>query len=81
MYALTVEAQEALQAARAKVMKALMAASRDFASPDECRHLTALNYILMGAEFTAAEAVNAAHIVRANAAYTHGAFSEEARAK
>ena len=71
MYALTVEAQEALQAARAKVSKALMAASRDFASPDECRHLTCLNYALMAAEFIAAEAVNAAHVARAAAVYVH----------
>ena len=60
MYALTVEAQQALQTARAKVTKALMDAARDFASPDECRHLTCLNYQLMAAEYTAAEAVNAA---------------------
>ena len=64
MYALTVEAQEALQAARAKVVKALNDAARTFASPDECRHLTALNYILMGAEFVADEAVNAGKATR-----------------
>lgn len=60
MYQRTVESQQALQAARRKVLIALNDATRDGRAPDLARHLTCLNYALQAAEFTAAEAVNAA---------------------
>lgn len=64
MYDLTVVAQTALQEARRKVTEALTATIRDGRSADEARHLTCLNYALMSAEFTAAEAVNAARVTK-----------------
>jgi hypothetical protein len=71
MYQRAVEAQAALQGARRKVLAALNDASRDPRTAEVCRHLTGLNFALQAAEFTAAEAVNAAQCY--DAQESHGA--------
>jgi predicted small metal-binding protein len=61
----TIEAEQAVHAARNKVLRALNDATRDGDAADLSRHLTCLNYLLMGCEFTAAEARNAATCIKA----------------
>jgi len=64
MYDRVIELQNAVAAARNKALIALNAAVRDGDAPDVLRHLTCLEFALRSAEFTAAEAVNAALVLK-----------------
>lgn len=69
MYDEVAEACIAVREARQKVLKALIAATRDGKALDLAKKLTGLEYALRAAEFTAADAANAALIEKTTRAF------------